>query len=64
MEIFLYQPYFSKEVGWLTDIQGIRNGFEKVEKCPENVSEEIQKDIWSRTGDIPIDIIPEWKWVK
>ena len=54
MEIFLYQPYFSKEVGWLTDIQGIRNGFEKVEKCPENVSEEIQKDIWSRTGDIPI----------
>ena len=57
LEISLYQPNFSKAVSQtnrLTDIQEIRKHLEIVYKHIRNVSKKIQKDISSRTGDIPL----------
>ena len=44
-ELFGYHIQKSQEM-W--------NNFEKVQKYPGNVSKKFQKDISSRTGDIPI----------
>ena len=44
----------SKSTNRLTDIQEISNNLEIVQKYPGNVTKKFQKDISSRTGDIPI----------
>ena len=45
---------FSKEVSKLTDKQENLNFLEPVYQHPRNATENFQKDISSRTGDIPI----------
>ena len=43
----------SKQTNRLTDVQEIQSYLEILYQHPRNVSKEIQRDIISRTGDIP-----------
>ena len=50
---FLYREG-SKPTNKLTDIQDIQKYLKLIYKDPRNVFKEFQKDMWSKTGDIPI----------
>ena len=57
LQISLYLSNFRKEEGQITDWQTYKknlNNMEIGQKYPGNVSKKFQKDISSRTGDIPI----------